>query len=433
MKRRITVIFAFLLITYNSFAKAPPKLKWRITYENFCKNFEPKLKYENEYFSVVYLPKNSVYKNEYDQYLLFSKDLSYADKNSILQSKNKLIGYLEVVTDLSKEECIKRIQTKYNEPDHTGKNYTNYDYLFNSFPDLVDKGIKTRIDLENSFEIFPSFFSAEVFLFLLTRPYDYGPCHGNGTCGAIFFQNKSYILYSYDMRAFTEHFYPMPDSWVSDFIQNRNKLRLTKLQKELEGRNGPFGTYWGMEKDDLPLICKDTQYMGYLYDDEDHINHLSKTVEYKSYYSLFPHTGKQLFKQIVPAKSSDLISEYYAVLDENKGLYQVFSIVKHYNHLDNYRGFAESDARYAAANSQAFLNMKTVLSEQYGAPQEVSKTSVYWQNADTKIELFSEREIFKIDDSYARKEYWGVDYLTCLVYTNTKIYNELAALEKKYK
>lgn len=73
MKHIILFTIVLVLSVFSASAKKQKveKLEWDMTYEKFCKKFEPELKIDEELFSIVYLPKNSIFGNEYDEYLLF--------------------------------------------------------------------------------------------------------------------------------------------------------------------------------------------------------------------------------------------------------------------------------------------------------------------------------------------------------------------------
>lgn len=146
----------------------------------------------------------------------------------------------------------------------------------------------------------------------------------------------------------------------------------------------------------------------------------------KNIIQFFSNAGKTSIKKFSPKKSVDSISEYYAVFDNDKGLYQVFSVVNH-SRAYNLKEMTPSETK----NKNAFTNLKSVLTEQYGIPKEVTKDSFYWLTENgIKIELFAKDFVVKLYNWFDGKEYGGHDYFTCLVYTNLKEYEELVSSEK---
>ena len=200
-----------------------------------------------------------------------------------------------------------------------------------------------------------------------------------------------------------------------------DQVKLSRLQERIAGS---FGTFWGMNKDDLYLICKkDSQ----LSKDLTDIRTLNEKLNYSDYYTVFKYSGSMAMKKFVPQKRADSISEYYAAFDSSNGLYQVFTIVNHSRALNPKEMYENSEK-----NQNAFKKMKSVLTEQYGKPIEKSNNSVYWMtDMNIKIELFSESKLVKLYSYWDGKEYGGQDDFTCLVYTDSKKYETLLSSEKK--
>ena len=442
MKKQISLLLISLLITSCVSSRwGSASLSWGMDLESFERTYITKEKIETDLYSIIYLPKNSVYKNEFDEYLLFANDIWLSSDSSFFKHKKRLIRRLQVI-DFTLAECKEKIK-KLNS---FSEEYNQVEKEF-EFP---LKKLCNEDDAILGFEDFPSENSIPAIFLLLDQPYNYaigykdekylkshsyvglfgaGVGHGGGSeyCTGIFFKNGKNFILSYDSNSnsFFNVLYSYADysnsRYYQQFLVHIDQVKLSRLQERIAG---PFGTFWGMNKDDLYLICKkDSQ----LSKDLTDIRTLNEKLNYSDYYTVFKYSGSMAMKKFVPQKRADSISEYYAAFDSSNGLYQVFTIVNHSRALNPKEMYENSEK-----NQNAFKKMKSVLTEQYGKPIEKSNNSVYWMtDMNIKIELFSESKLVKLYSYWDGKEYGGQDDFTCLVYTDSKKYETLLSSEKK--
>lgn len=442
MKKQISLLLISLLITSCVSSRwGSDSLRWGMDLESFERTYITKEKIETDLYSIIYLPKNSVYKNEFDEYLLFANDIWLSSDSSFFKHKKRLIRRLQVI-DFTLAECKEKIK-KLNS---FSEEYNQVEKEF-EFP---LKKLCNEDDAILGFEDFPSENSIPAIFLLLDQPYNYaigykdekylkshsyvglfgaGVGHGGGSeyCTGIFFKNGKNFILSYDSNSnsFFNVLYSYADysnsRYYQQFLVHIDQVKLARLQERIAG---PFGTFWGMNKDDLYLICKkDSQ----LSKDLTDIRTLNEKLNYSDYYTVFKYSGSMAMKKFVPQKRADSISEYYAAFDSSNGLYQVFTIVNHSRALNPKEMYENSEK-----NQNAFKKMKSVLTEQYGKPIEKSNNSVYWMtDMNIKIELFSESKLVKLYSYWDGKEYGGQDDFTCLVYTDSKKYETLLSSEKK--
>lgn len=442
MKKQISLLLISLLITSCVSSRwGSDSLRWGMDLESFERTYITKEKIETDLYSIIYLPKNSVYKNEFDEYLLFANDIWLSSDSSFFKHKKRLIRRLQVI-DFTLAECKEKIK-KLNS---FSEEYNQVEKEF-EFP---LKKLCNEDDAILGFEDFPSENSISAIFLLLDQPYNYaigykdekylkshsyvglfgaGVGHGGGSeyCTGIFFKNGKNFILSYDSNSnsFFNVLYSYADysnsRYYQQFLVHIDQVKLSRLQERIAG---PFGTFWGMNKDDLYLICKkDSQ----LSKDLTDIRTLNEKLNYSDYYTVFKYSGSMAMKKFVPQKRADSISEYYAAFDSSNGLYQVFTIVNHSRALNPKEMYENSEK-----NQNAFKKMKSVLTEQYGKPIEKSNNSVYWMtDMNIKIELFSESKLVKLYSYWDGKEYGGQDDFTCLVYTDSKKYETLLSSEKK--
>ena len=442
MKKQISLLLISLLITSCVSSRwGSDSLRWGMDLESFERTYITKEKIETDLYSIIYLPKNSVYKNEFDEYLLFANDIWLSSDSSFFKHKKRLIRRLQVI-DFTLAECKEKIK-KLNS---FSEEYNQVEKEF-EFP---LKKLCNEDDAILGFEDFPSENSIPAIFLLLDQPYNYaigykdekylkshsyvglfgaGVGHGGGSeyCTGIFFKNGKNFILSYDSNSnsFFNVLYSYADysnsRYYQQFLVHIDQVKLSRLQERIAGS---FGTFWGMNKDDLYLICKkDSQ----LSKDLTDIRTLNEKLNYSDYYTVFKYSGSMAMKKFVPQKRADSISEYYAAFDSSNGLYQVFTIVNHSRALNPKEMYENSEK-----NQNAFKKMKSVLTEQYGKPIEKSNNSVYWMtDMNIKIELFSESKLVKLYSYWDGKEYGGQDDFTCLVYTDSKKYETLLSSEKK--
>lgn len=430
MKRIIILLEIALVCLTNCFAAS---LSWGMTLESFEKKFKAEKKYETNYYSIVYLPQNSCYKNEFDEFLLFGKDISYSEDDS---HKKRLIRRIQTA-DYSVDECKEKIKNL----NSFSSNYdTEKELEFPLQPLCSEEDALLGFEDEE----FPSEYSFPVIFALLERPYNYAIYDGykspkkshNYYCMGLFLKNgENYIIlddgyadnFFYKLQEYSELYElynrinPI-DEFKRNFISHIDDVKLNNLQNNKI--KGPFGTFFTMSKDDLYLICKKDSKLSGNVTDLSFLN--DKIDNYTKYYSLFSYAGNSTIKKFVPQKSSNSISEYYAIFDDASGLYQVFAIANYSRSLN-----AKQMDSYDKENTKSFSELKIILTEQYGAPMENSKTSLYWKTDDgIKIELFSENNFVKLYSMWDGKEYGGMDYFTCLVYTDTVNYEKLFSAEQ---
>ena len=442
-KRFSIFIYCFLVLAVKSYA-ASAVLKWSMNIDSFEKKVPASVKYEDEYFTIAHLPKGSVYNNDYDEYLVFGKNVTYSEDKAVLKSKKELVRRIQK-TDLSEKEFFNFIKTKYNRfykyseklTSESETEYNVYEIKKNIF--IPVNSITSRDILEESFEEFPSKYSLEVIMSLLYNPsYD---CKvfsdGRSTenlISAFFFENATYIVLDFDdhnggfdskeFTYFIDYKYHKLKEIMSNFEENALSVRYKKAEKMFMENAGPFGTAWGMNKNQLELICADHSKLSNKITDISSLN--EKIEDYANYYNLITLAGATTIKKFSPKKSVDSISEYYAVFDSEKGLYQVFTVANYSRALTP----KEMDS-YSKKNGKSFSELKSTLTEQYGNPKENSKNSLYWiTNKGIKIELFSEEKLVRLYSFWDGKEYGGMDYFTCLVYTDSAKYEKLVSAEK---
>ena len=457
MKKQISLLLISLLITSCVSSRwGSASLRWGMDLESFERTYITKEKIETDLYSIIYLPKNSIYKNEFDEYLLFANDIWISSDSFSFKHKKRLIRSL-LVTDFTLAECKEKLK----ELNSFSEKSEKYDCVEKEF-EFPLKELCNEDDAILSFEDFPSENSIPVIFLLLNQPYNYAMgyknekdlsrnYYGNSWTKesyeyftGIFFKNGKNFILSYDrdsnsffyklLGAYPEYFFRKLNTRYADdiflnqiadvyrkFLVHIDQVKLSSLQERIAG---PFGTFWGMNKNDLYLICKkDSQ----LSKDLTDIRILNEKINYSDYYTVFKYSGSMAIKKIVPQKRADSISEYYAAFDSSNGLYQVFTIVNHSRAL-NPKEMYENNEK----NQNAFKKMKSVLTEQYGKPIEKSNNSVYWMtDMNIKIELFSESKLVKLYSYWDGKEYGGQDDFTCLVYTDSKKYETLLSSEKK--
>ena len=472
MKKRIGVLLLISLLITSCVSSrwGSASLSWGMDLESFERTYITKEKIETDLYSIIYLPKNSIYKNEFDEYLLFANDIWLSSDSSSFKHKKRLIRSLQV-TDFTLTECKEKLKEL---------NTFSAEYNIEKEFEFPFKELCNEDDAILGFEDFPSENSIPVIFLLLDQSYNYaigykdekylkshsyvglfgaGVGHGGGYeyFTGVFLKNGKNFILSYDRNSnsFFNVLYrynEYGDSWypnalaaargqrspayaqskystflnqIADvygkFLVHIDQVKLSRLQEKMAGA---FGIFWGMNKDDLYLICKkDSQ----LSKDLTDIRTLNEKLNYSDYYTVFKYSGSMAIKKFIPQKRADSISEYYAAFDSSNGLYQVFTIVNHSRALNPKEMYENSEK-----NQNAFKKMKSVLTEQYGKPIEKSNNSIYWMtDMGIKIELFLESKLVKLYSYWDGKEYGGQDDFTCLVYTDSKKYEALCSSEKE--
>ena len=447
MKHIILFTIVLVLSVFSASAKKQKveKLEWDMTYEKFCKKFDPKLKIDEELFSIVYLPKDSIFGNEYYEYLLFGK---YED------SKKKLIKRLQL-TNSSEDEIRSKIRLLYSNEAYIERESNLSKKLkqglleYDSFDMQI---ITDRELLDASFDVFPSLYSEQAIFLLMDYVYDFAICSSNSFddepksfhskesdeneyCVGLFMNGHNYLLRGFEewnaQHYFSQEIKDYIPRLITDFVKNSKKILESKMQNTYQ-KKAPFGSFFGMRANLLYLIAAKDKYGNYAIESsaETDLGTLADKVDYKDFYSLFEYAGKTTVKKFVPNKSADFVSEYYGVFDSNeKGLYQFFSIVN-FDRTTDVKKMYENDNK----NKNAFNKVKAILTEQYGEPQKKDEMSLYWITSDNvKIELFGESKVVKLWSYYYGKEVGGYDDYTCLVYTDLDVYNSLCTKEQEMR
>ena len=110
MKKQISLLLISLLITSCVSSRwGSDSLRWGMDLESFERTYITKEKIETDLYSIIYLPKNSIYKNEFDEYLLFANDIWLSSDSSSFKHKKRLIRSLQV-TDFTLAECKEKIK-----------------------------------------------------------------------------------------------------------------------------------------------------------------------------------------------------------------------------------------------------------------------------------------------------------------------------------
>lgn len=427
-KGKLIAYFIFFMLAVTEL-HAKETLKWGMDSKKIKKKGKIEKIYQNYFCEILYLPKNSVFQNEYDECLLFSRDeglisrLQKTDKNfeSLLEENTQNNTKFEAVQKGISHVFIyegELVEVKFD------SNYFNERKSFlKPFPEA------------NSFEVFALMMG---FCDYIQKPYknDFGEYESKGLVN---FDGDGYISLQYAHNTYWNRFssahtfFNKNEVAISEilvpFVKSADAALEAQQKKDRElaykKNPGPFGTWWEMNEKDLQYILTEKKKLSSKDTDIDDLN--EKIGDYSSKYSLFKYTGSSIIKEFYPQKSVDLVSRYFAVFNAGKDLYQVFAVANHS------RALTKKDIiTYEKKNEMSFQELKTWLTELYGTPKEKNEKSVYWiSEKGIKIELFSEDRLVKLYSMWDGKEYGGWDYYTCLVYTDMAKYRELLSAEKK--
>ncbi len=432
MKKNAYVFLLFILTTVNCF---PASLNWGMTLKNFEKKFNTELKYETEKYSIVYLPKKSPYNNEFDEYLLFVNSACFEPK---WENEKMLIRRI-IYTDYSIDKCKEKIKkTNWHDDGYARKL---------KFP--LDDLCLEKDAVQNS-ETFPSKNSFPVLLALLEKPYTYeifeqgnvtpkkerlnckfgGKDHGYYSCTGLFLEDgKNLIILDHDYfdvikkdeykykDAKSDDGYTYRDAilkiidvdTIKSFLATVRNIKEQKL-KNSDKIEGPFGTYFGMKENDLYLMCENNA------KPVDGASKLEDQIEYSKYYTIMG-----VIQKFVPRKSVDAVSQYYGFFDHENGLYQVFTI----GNFSRAINIKEMETGYND-NEKSFSDLKTMITERYGKPKVKDKNFLYWiLDKGVRIDLFSVDKEVELVNIFNGKKKMGWDCCTCLVYTDTMLYEKI--------
>lgn len=408
-------VILFVFILPSLFGKE--LLSWKMPIKKFEKKVEIKQKYETEEYTIIFLPKNSYYNNEYDEYLLFG-NINWQDKN---KSQDKILLRRLQLTNLSFEDC-KNIIKENNQIDKDSidreQYITSVEYDFGKIDFL-----KSGEEIEELFDEFPNKNSSPITLLLLNHSYNYSYNSADGlreisyggffddydreNCMGILLNNKSMIIkqdsnVQYFLLSLSENLdHEIIDTFTS-FIDEINERKIVNLLKN--NKKGPFGTIWGMGKEELQLIVKKNTMTEEV---ENYLNDITYTDHYSKY------VGTSIIN-FIPEKEVDFVSAYYSIFDEEEGLYKIFTIINSAKTAE-----LKNISQQANINEIKFNDVKNKIIQQYGTPKQKSEKSLMWvSDDDIKIELFLESKIVELYSFYDGKTYEGkLDY-TCLVYTD---------------
>lgn len=415
-KGKLIAYFIFFMLAVTEL-HAKETLKWGMDSKKIKNKTNIEKIYQNDFCEILYLPKNSVFQNSYDEYLLFSKKRGLISR---LQNTEKLFD------NLLEEANQSNGKSKFEPISKEERQNLKYDsFYFNERKSFLKKFPET-----NSFEVFCSLLG---FCDYLQKPYkiDSGDFESKGL---IDFDGKGYISLVLATKNnswndfFWENFYSINE--IKKSFNDSVAVALEAQQKKdrelaYKKNPGPFGTWWGMNEKDLQYILTEQKNLSNKDTDIDDLN--EKIGDYSSKYSLFKYAGSSIIKEFYPQKSVDLVSRYFAVFNAGKDLYQVLAVANHSRALTK-KDMVSSDNK----NEASFQELKRWLTELYGTPKEKSEKSVYWiSEKGIRIELFSEDRLVKLYSMWDGKEYGGWDYYTCLVYTDMTKYRELLSAEKK--
>lgn len=152
------ILLSFLLllsIFSNSYAKD------KLSYGMKAKKIEKisNVKYENDFCKIIFLPKDSAMKNEFDEYLLFSNN-------------DELIRRLQV-TDLSYEEIQQKMEEELQDQSDVRRLYeSNYQNIYLEMNGDYNFEQQFKKVIDDYYENFPSPNSFPVQILLESKPCD---------------------------------------------------------------------------------------------------------------------------------------------------------------------------------------------------------------------------------------------------------------------
>ena len=334
-----------ILLCFNAFAK--DKLSWGMDSKKIKKKVTIEKSYSNDFCEILFLPKNSVFQNEYDEYLLFSKEdglISRLQKTE-MEFKYEVTYYKHSIRSDYEIDLIR-----------------NDDYEITATHYLEDK--------LGYFQEFPSELSFEV-LFSLNNIYDY---ESRNDYQVSTMDYEGYYLINISGMEYIKKIYSSFHRFsqkYSDFIsshENEIKLLRTTLENYIEttrkkahetaySKNpGPFGTWWGMKSTDM-------KYIGKCYKNGSAGFDFSRDI-----FEEFFVCEKELMhsNEIRPEKSNEKIHSYTAFFDKNDSLFQIVCVVSDKSAI----GLRDIGEQTSYMDNK-FKEMKMILESKYGNGQEI--------------------------------------------------------------
>ncbi len=471
------LLLGIVLLSFKAYANNSwNELQWGMSSEEVLEKVNIQLKYEDDYFEVLLLPKNSVYQNEFDELLLFCKEqgidlkkkfgrlgltrrliklenvswkeyytshdirpVRYTFKSNSIRSPEQIRGSFEYIYYIPDEQinnwetkCIKafdysygyyesfpskfslEIQALFNfYEDNYEHNYTIAGETYNAYYTLITNNNETFICVDSIYSD-----NYGTYKYWEVDPYDK-------------YENK--IPATKYLRSIKKEFNEFSQSMKLKMKQEAELLaqkekeakeELARQQRELAYKNnpGPFGTWWGMKKDDL-------QYIGEWVDNKN--LYRSSTAVYrllqKKYDELYEtEEGITEWVAFEPEKNSDRIILYNAIFDIKLGLVQVISVA-----------FGETMNTSRVNNvllqknncKQQFESIKSTLIDQYGIPVDSKDEYVYWiTDKNTKIELIKTFSHYDAYDFDGRIYDFVADYVL-LVYSSSDYDNTMQRIQ----
>ena len=411
MRKFILSMFCFSIlslltscVTFESTNIIKGNLSWGMSIKELKQNVYIEQIYEDEYCEIIYLPKNSFYENEYDEYLLFQK----------VESKKYSPG---LKLRLLKTEIPYEKTKDFYSLSLSSSNLPSPTEFFNAEikNSCLYHGI-TENFLADIFEIFPSKFSYEVQI-LLTRASH----RGLKSLEGIWYTNST--INDKDLATIFSHNNCL---WLlietdceecksfgdEDFILSH--LYKTISENKSKKRPGPFGTWWGMTKTEIDLI--DRYYKSrFLYSSTGYIVEIDS--ESLFHFLLFRNLLIQYYSygeneleiiQLHPEKDNYLISKYYGIFDKEQGLVQIICICSKINELEaaiknNYGEPITKTEGYIQWTTSSNIKVEIIYNENekyliYTSP-EYEKTRQKIENRIHEEEL-KEQELKKQQNTY---------------------------------
>ncbi len=361
-------VFFLLLVSTNIYANE--KLTWGLKSKNFKKKFEAEKIYTNDICEIIYLPKDSIFENEYDEYLLFS-------------NKDGLIARLQNTEEL-------------------------FDELEKNKYDKVEENLGYYTEKQKYFKPFPDEFSFEVISLLQNRDDYIGSeryqCnewgHDFESYNVINYCGKGFIKKIYSLFK-TEEIIPIRKAKYKDFLVREEIIKVIrsfidyldynrKIDYENQYRKnpGPFGLYWGMNENVMNQFGSIDKYkkIGDGFDID----------EYKNFF--FYDSGFITTYTIKPEKSNDRIGSYTALFDDEHNLFQIVCV--NYATLVTDTKILDIQSKETQDN---FEEMKSIISKNYGEGRTITKRGekcVRWGTS-------SEQQIELLQNSYLEKTWSG--------------------------
>lgn len=450
--KKFVLVFMMIALVFDVFAKE--KLSWGLSRKKIQKKANIELKYEDEHFEIMYLKKGSIYQNEFDEWLLFSKEAYSFSETGLIRRLIKLenTNYKDFIS-------MNNISASWVCLDSEPENIASIKKeLKNNNITLIPADIKLGtfspiFNISSAFyEEFPKKYSFEI-----QKIFASPPSHiisGNSYIhyhymGNILFEKDSdfYILLEGEnSRYFSrEQKYAQPilddfSKYVKEQVKNRDLKKEAQLLAEQKSQEeeqkriaeekrttfefaqkdnpGPFGTLWGMKKEELDYIGKwrnsglsggaKSKY-DELYDSEESI---TETVAF------------------TPNKKSDNVEYYFGIFDKDLGLVQILCVI-----YDEAANTSVKDAwiKNEARAEQKYEKIKDIIIGQYGKPLKDESTYASWKEKKScNIEL-----IHKMTQTYKayaldRHMYDFVSSYVWLIYSSAD-YEKTAKKIKDYK